>query len=132
MLVDRLRRTGASCVKPRAGWWGVGAPGRWRLRGIRHNVFEGQMLFRRDRALELGGYPPLDSGQAKALLDAFKRAGELHTWNPPAADVSYIYRWADGLSHISAGGACRNRDFGTTEVLAPWRWVSGWGSWALS
>ncbi|MFO8007976.1 MAG: glycosyltransferase [Candidatus Brocadiia bacterium] len=122
VLVERLRRTGASCVKPRAAWWAVGPPRRWRLRGIRHNVFEGQMLFRRERALELGGYPPIDSGQAKELLDAFKAAGELCTWNPPPGEVSYIYRWADGLSHVSAGGegpaAPDEGDFGDRSLLA--------------
>ncbi len=94
----------ARCAKPESAWLGWGPPGRWELRGVRRNTFEGQMVFDRARALELGGYPPLDSGQAAALLDAFRRAGELHTWSPPAQEVSYIYRWADGLHHVSGTG----------------------------
>jgi hypothetical protein len=91
-----------SCAKPRCAWYGVGPPGAWQLRGIRHNIFEGQMVFRRERALELGGYAMVDSGQARALLEAFRRAGELHTWEPRPWEVSYVYRWGDGLRHVSA------------------------------
>ncbi len=103
-LVARLVEAGppVACVKPRAAWFGVGPPGRWRLRGPCHNAFEGQMLFDRRRALELAGYPPLDSGQARALLDAFRRAGGLLTWEPARHELSYVYRWADGLEHVSA------------------------------
>jgi hypothetical protein len=97
----------ASCVKAQAAWWVTGPrEGPFDNRGIHHNVFEGQMVFDRDRALELGGYPPVDSGQAKALLDAFSRAGELHTWNPPDEHVSYVYRWGDGADHVSSRKAC--------------------------
>ncbi len=94
----------ARCAKPDSAWLGWGPPGRWELRGVRRNVFEGQMLFDRARAIELGGYPPIDSGQAAGLLSAFRRAGELHTWSPPPHELSYIYRWADGLHHVSGGG----------------------------
>jgi hypothetical protein len=91
------------CVRPNLAWFGVGPPGAWQLSGPCRNVWEGLMVFERARALELGGYAPLDSGQAKALLEAFARAGELHTWDPVRPDVSYIYRWADGHAHVSAG-----------------------------
>ena len=91
------------CVKSGAAWWVHGPrEGPFDVRGIHHNVFEGQMAFERERALALGGYPPLDSGQAKALLDAFHKAGELHTWNPNAYQTSYVYRWGDGADHVSA------------------------------
>jgi len=110
---------GARCAKPNAAWFGVGPPGAWALRGVRRNLFEGQMVFYRARALELGGYPPLNSGQAAALLAAFRRAGELHVWDPPRHELSYIYRWADGLHHVSgAGQRSGDRDFGP-EHSAP-------------
>jgi hypothetical protein len=99
----RLQETRASCVKAASAWYATGPRGRATVQGVRRNVFEGQMVFRRDRALSLGGYPPLDSGQAKELLEAFGRAGELHVWEPPEERISYIYRWADGLAHVSAG-----------------------------
>ncbi len=117
-----------ACVKPRAAWWGVGVRECFEVRGPCHNVFEGQMLFDRERALELGGYPPQVSGQARALLGKFRNAGELHTWNPADRDISYVYRWADGLHHISGSGDNRashdgfgekNRDFGAGEPLIP-------------
>jgi hypothetical protein len=94
----------ACCAKPETAWYGVGPAGRWELHGVRANNFEGQMVFDRARALELGGYAPLDSGQALALLRAFQAAGELHTWTPPPHELSYIYRWGDGLEHVSAAG----------------------------
>jgi len=118
----------ASCVKAQAAWWVTGPrEGPFDNRGIHHNVFEGQMVFDRDRALELGGYPPVDSGQAKALLDAFGRAGELHTWNPADEDVSYVYRWGDGADHVSSRKACppgraaagQDADFGDGRPLIP-------------
>lgn len=109
----------ATCAKPGAACFVTGPrQGPFQCRGIHHNVFEGQMVFRRERALELGGYPPKDSGQAKALLDAFGRAGELHEWNPADAHVSYVYRWGDGLDHVSARkDATRDADFGRGEPL---------------
>jgi len=108
-----------SCVKAQAAWFITGPrQGPFQCRGIHHNVFEGQMVFRRDRALKLGGYPALDSGQAKALLDAFRREGELHEWDPADADVSYVYRWGDGADHVSARRAqTRDADFGRGEPL---------------
>ncbi|MFW6189910.1 MAG: hypothetical protein ACOC7T_05705 [Planctomycetota bacterium] len=98
-------RPEARCVKPRSAWFAVGPRGGFEVRGPRRNVFEGQMLFELGRALELGGYPPLQSGQAKALLDAFRDTGELHTWDPAARRVSYVYRWGDGLCHCSGTGS---------------------------
>ncbi|MCK4283144.1 MAG: glycosyltransferase family 2 protein [Candidatus Brocadiae bacterium] len=119
---------GTGCVKPGAAWWGVGPREGFELRGPCHNVFEGQMVFGRRRALELGGYPPKVSGQAKALLAKFRKAGELYAWNPADRDISYIYRWAGGLHHISGGGdnvrshrafGARNQDFGEAQPLIP-------------
>ncbi len=120
--VERLlAHPSAACAKPQSAWLGVGPPGRWRLRGVRRNVYEAQMVFRRSRALELGGYGMLDSGQAKVLLEAFRRCGELHTWGPRLCDVSYVYRWGDENAHVSAGGggrfAAHNRDFGAGRAL---------------
>ena len=92
----------ATCVRSNLAWFGLGPRGAWRLRGPCRNVWEGLMVFERERALSLGGYALLDSGQAKVLLEAFARTGELHTWDPRLCDISYIYRWADGHRHVSA------------------------------
>jgi len=119
---------GAACVKARSAWWCVGPREAPRLVGVRRNVFEGQMVFGRAAALRLGGYPPLDSGQAKALLDAFRRARLLYEWDPPRAGLSYVYRWADDIGHVSAAArssdgssafTARNRDFGAGLPLIP-------------
>jgi hypothetical protein len=114
-----LSHPGARCAKPGSAWLGWGPPGRWELRGVRRNTFEGQMVFDRDRALELGGYPPIDSGQAAALLAAFRRGGELHTYDSPPHELSYIYRWGDGLCHVSArqDNPPRDADFGGRPPL---------------
>jgi hypothetical protein len=119
----RAHRT-VRCAKPDAAWYGKGPRESWQLAGVRRSVFEGQMVFDRARALELGGYPALDSGQAAALLDAFRRAGELHTWDPPPHELSYIYRWADGLHHVSGAGRLIDPnhtrcDFGVGALLMP-------------
>ena len=114
-----------ACVKPDAAWWAVGPRGDFTVRGVRHNVFEGQMVFQRRRALELGGYPPKVSGQAKALLEAFQCAGEYRTF-APSPGLSYVYRWGDEVHHISGGGDSvhshrafgrGNRDFGDGRPL---------------
>lgn len=124
--VEAMQREGALCAKPGAAWWATGCDDVFLVRGPCHNVFEGQMVFDRERAIEHGGYPGKVSGQAKALLDKFARAGELHRWNPPDAKISYVYRWSDGLQHISGGGdnqasherfAERNQDFGDGQCL---------------
>jgi hypothetical protein len=111
----------ATCAKPGAAWFVIGPrQGPFQCRGIHHNVFEGQMIFYRERALDLDGYPPMDSGQAKALLDAFRCAGELHEWNPADAEVSCIVRWGDGVDHVSARKApTQDTDFGRGEPLIP-------------
>jgi hypothetical protein len=111
---------GAACVKPRSAWWGVGPRENIRLRGPCHNIFEGQMVFRALRALDVGGYPPKHSGQARDLLRAFKRGGYLHTWNPEPRDLSYVYRWGDGADHVSARkGQTQDADFGDGRPLIP-------------
>ena len=104
-----------SCAKSHCGWWALGRRECWELQGgVHHNTFEGQMVFRRERALELGGYPPKMSGQAADLLAAFRRAGELNLYRPADGDVSYVYRWADGVGHVSAcsgQGATHQREW---------------------
>jgi len=108
------------CAKPKAAWYCVGPRERFDVRGPCHNVFEGQMVFDRQRALEHGGYPALHSGQAKALLRKFAEAGELYTWNPPDRDISYVYRWGGGLDHVSARkGFTIDNDFGGGQFLIP-------------
>jgi len=147
---------GVGCVKSRGGWYMTGSIQRpaagdsrnrrgqpaavaesrtlkaespLRVRGPCHNVFEGTMVFRRQEALDLGGYPPRHSGQAKALLDAFERNDRLYRIpDDEGGGVSYVYRWADGLGHISGIGnkqdaaerfRRQNRDFGDGRPLTP-------------
>ena len=113
----------ATCAKSRCGWWALGRSECWELQGgVHHNTFEGQMVFDRERALALGGYPPKMSGQAADLLTKFRDEGELAQYRPADRDVSYVYRWADGLGHVSgcsgkgqarqAEFLRRNKDFG--------------------
>jgi len=92
------------CIKPRRAWWAVGPPAGFAVRGPRANTFEGQMVFDRARALEHGGYPPMVSGQARALLRRFGKAGELYKPARQPQALTYVYRWGDGVGHISAAG----------------------------
>jgi len=76
------------CSKSRCGWWALGRRECWELQGgVHHNTFEGQMVFRRDRALELTARrrPDLiaaartalqagDPARAKTLLERAKQA----------------------------------------------------------
>jgi len=148
-LLDR----DVGCVKSAGGWYMKGsAAGRDlhlppdkldRPQTPHHNTFEGTMVFRRDEALALGGYPRLHSGQAKALMGEFKKAGRFHaipdqyagpsvgsglSTQHSALGISYVYRWANGVGHISSignksGAAERfrreNRDFGNGAPLTP-------------
>ena len=122
MLVEALQGSARACVKPRAGWFGKGPRLGWKNgKHPHHNVFEGQMLFDRQTGLDLGGYAPMDSGQAAWLLWVFEKAKELHTWNPPDNEVSYVYRWADGMDHVSARGkrASKDASWGNGEPIIP-------------
>jgi hypothetical protein len=148
--VAALRSSGAGCVKSAGAWYMTGSIPHLSVHGIHHNVFEGTMVFHADEADRLGGYPPLHSGQAKALLDAFAKAGRLFKipddYDPLAGSEdrgagvcaarslpSYVYRWDDGCGHISGIGnradaaaqfRARNQDFGGGELtpadLAPY------------
>ncbi|MEF8787582.1 MAG: glycosyltransferase family A protein [Planctomycetota bacterium] len=121
--VDALKDAEAECVKPGAAWWVTGSGGGLSVGGPRHNVFEGQMAFDRRAAVELGGYSPKDSGQAKDLLNRFHDEGLLRLFDPEPG-LSYCYRWSGGVRHVSAAGsgaqfADGNRDFGGGRPLIP-------------
>jgi len=112
-----------ACVQPHGAWYMPDGE----VHGIHHNVFEGQMVFDRQAALDLGGYPPKHSGQAKDLLWEFREAGQFKQFEP-SPGPSYVYRWDHDLGHISAIGnkgtalerfQQQNRDFGNGEPLTP-------------
>ncbi len=133
--VAALLARDTGCVKARGAWYLTGPREALQFKGARHNVFEGSMVFRRQEALDLGGYPPKHSGQAKALLTAFRKAGRLHkigdrhiTDDKGPNLPSYVYRWGQNVGHISSIGnkpdaAERfrqvNQDFGNGEPLTP-------------
>jgi len=102
--VRHLLAQGVDAVKARGAYYLTGPRGKLDNRGVHHNVFEGTMVFRREAALAVGGYPPIHSGQALALWRAFgTRRSRLP--EPP----TYAYRWNDGLGHISALAAGKKR-----------------------
>ena len=153
--IEALQRSGAECVKIGGAWYMRGpfaADGGTKptITGIAHNNFEGTMLFKREAAKTRGGYPPMHSGQAKALMDAFSKAKKLHVTPdqeplPGAtgeaakikyAEMTYIYRWGQGgVGHISAFGnqasslkrfTDTNKDFGDGSALTPARLTGYW------
>lgn len=114
-------------VKPRGAWWALGQGADFTVKGPCHNVFEGQVVFDREAALAIDGYPPKISGQAEVLIRKFKRLGRFHRFDPWPY-ISYVYRWGDGLWHISGGGdkqssqnafAAKNNDFGDGQPILP-------------
>ena len=116
-------RPQTSCVKPEAAWWVTGDGGGLDVKGPRHNVFEGQMVFCRRAAVELGGYSPKDSGQAKDLLRRFDGHDMLELFRPEPG-FSYCYRWSRAVHHVSASGcgdrfADGNCNFGEERHLIP-------------
>ena len=147
-LIKEYQKTDAQCVKPADAWWVCGPQGSWDVKGPKHNQFEGQMLFDRERALKPfqwrryskdedapGGYPPMVSGQALALMKKFRYIGRYHEWKQGPAGISYCYRWRDKIGHISglkpkakshADFARLNRDFGEGPLIPdedPLRWA---------
>lgn len=128
-MVEALLAQGAGAVKSQGAYYLLGGRDGLECRGVHHNVFEGSMVFVRRDALRRGGYPDLHSGQAKALMGAFDRAGALYkVGDQEGGGVSYVYRWAEGSGHISAIGnkadaaeqfRRQNQDFGSGEPLTP-------------
>jgi len=148
----RLSPARISCVKPHGAWYwpsvapGLRSPGEGgaakegrpdgQVHGIHHNVFEGQMVFDRQRALDLGGYSQKHSGQAADLMVRFVKAGEFRKFEPKPGP-SYVYRWDRRIGHISALASSRkgmeegrnvtalkefqrrNTDFGDGQPLTP-------------
>jgi len=144
--VKHPRPTEAKMVKPRGAWWAVGPDDGFQVRGPCHNVFEGQILFQRETALEFGGYSPRVSGQARVLMRAFQKRRFFYRFDPWPF-ISYVYRWGDGLHHISGGGdnqrshdsfarkntdfglsACGNAQAGNGETLIPEEIMGGTAS----
>ena len=118
--VQEMQISGKSFVKPRRSLYMPGSGNDIRLRGPVANNFEGSIVFRRDRALAYGGYTQAASGQTLPMLTKAEKAGDYHKFDPYPGP-SYIYRWGEGLFHISGGGnkegsserfRQRNCDFG--------------------
>ncbi len=126
--VEALQQHDAGCVRSKAAHYITGQKSVPTYKGIHHNVYEGTMVFRRQEAIDLGGYALKHSGQAKALLRRFKNADRLYNIPEEEGRVSYAYRWADGVGHISGIGngdeakqtfKNKNADHGDTTVLKP-------------
>lgn len=118
--VNRLRDSGKGFVKPRRSLFLTGIGNHSSLRGPMANNFEGSIVFRKEAAIRYGGYTPDASGQTMPMLNKAGKAKDYEKFDPEPGP-SYIYRWAEGLFHISGGGneegssekfRQRNYDFG--------------------
>ena len=121
-----LKQHDVGCVRCQAAHYITGPKNNLEYKGVRHNVFEGTMVFNRQEAIDLGGYALKHSGQAKALLRRFKKANRLYNIPEDEGWISYGYRWADGVGHISGIGNApgskerfknNNTDNGDSQVL---------------
>jgi hypothetical protein len=127
-------REGWGCVKSRGAWYMTGPRGALQNNGIHHNVFEGSMVFWRDEALALGGYPPLHSGQAKALMDSFAKAGRLFSIPDDYAPLGAQDRQPTAVSPATRK-AGKRQQFPAACCLPPaacsvsyvYRWAQGCG-----
>ncbi len=105
-----------TCVKPHGAWYMPDAE----VHGIHHNMFEGQIVFQRERALELGGYPQKHSGQAADLMRKFNEADEFWQFEP-SPGPSYVYRWGQGIGHISSLGDPKKGFLEGKNLSARWK-----------
>jgi len=121
-LADALTQSGQPCAHQQRVWYVVG-PGRsCTVSGAPANTFEALMLFLKS-ALDGLRYSDTDSGQCLPLLHGFRERGQIEEWKPEQFDLSYVYRWHDGLDHISGrrDRPSRDADHGAAEggVLLP-------------
>ena len=109
----------AWCVRPRWAWRFNGPTGSETMHNIAGSwPYEGQMCFDGDRAIEVGGYSLVHSGQARALLNAFVARGRMAYYDPWPWE-SYIYRYLTDHEHVSrTKQATRCADFGDGKPLA--------------
>jgi len=94
-----LRKPGIECVRNESAWvlerQGKGAA--WRYAGTSRNMFESQMVFRREAAREIG-YAPCHLRQSLHLLQKLiargrTEHGSIHPWN------TYVFRWDTTFLH---------------------------------
>jgi len=101
------------CTKVRASWEMVGG----RIIGKHASGNDGSLVFDREMALELGGYPPKQTGQGIALLHAFERAGAYAPVDQGEM-LSVVVRRDDGhnlAARTPEEFRTRNTDFGLSE-----------------
>ena len=113
----RSPKGGVGCTKVRASWEMVGG----RIIGRHASGNDGSLVFDRQMALSLGGYPPKQTGQGIALLHAFEGAGAYAPVEQGEL-LSVVVRRDEG-HNLAARTAdefrARNTDFGSGEPLTP-------------
>jgi len=82
----------------------------WTLEGDRMrrdpvtNPAPSNCIFARCAWQKVGGYPSIDSGQDKGLVERLAAQGWRHVEHVHRRDVPYVYRWGCGSYNLSASG----------------------------
>lgn len=84
---------------------------------LARNLFHSQAGFRREAFTALGGYAQMNSGQDLEFERRIPKARWLRH-DAPLSDLFYVYRWGNGVSHISGLGRDQPGKPSGWEVIA--------------
>ncbi len=118
----RTLESGLECTKVRRAWRMRLVDGRWAITGREFGGNDGSMVFNRETALALGGYPDAQVGQNIKLLHAFQEAG-LYAPMDQHGIHGVVVRRTEGAHNVALKSAeafrAANTDFGNGEPLTP-------------
>jgi len=91
-------------------------------------ALEAIMFFWKDRALEVGGYAPLDSGQALKLFNQFKSKSRLRFYYPwPTWSFIYVFKGdTTHISHVRDKSKLTKMSFGDGSPVKPVSAIDTW------
>lgn len=99
--------------KPTQAWTSTNNQGY----GLAKNLFHSQLGIRRSAFFQLGGYTDMNSGQDLE----FERRIPKERWlryTAPVSELIYLYRWGNGVSHISGLGRDQPGKESAWEIIA--------------
>jgi len=113
--------SGAAAVKPEMAYVGTGPDDNILFKGPEANVFEAQLGFNLNKALEIG-YQDKQVGETISMMNKLSDINQLKLFKP-SIGWPMICRYADGITHASClqqpSQFLRNRDFGDGNLLEP-------------
>jgi len=121
------------CVKPELAWRLTGDPDWLKEAFAQSGRYDGQMVFRKGTAVP---YRDHTRGIELPLLKDYHARGKILIWNAGLHELSYVYRYHDGMKHLIRAGKAvdktrrrwekMNRDFGDEKPLLPETDIIAW------